>query len=449
VAELREDWLDELSEILRIPSISADSSRGDEVRAAAEWVCDRIRAAGGEADVVEWPVGDDATRPLAIGEIRASSGADDAPTILCYGHFDVQPPEPLELWDSEPFEPTIRGEWLYARGIADDKGQLWMLLKAAQLLADAGELPVNLRFACDGEEEIGGHSIVDFLAEDDRGADAAVIFDSSMMARGVPAFNIGTRGLCYFHVEVRTGERDLHSGVYGGAALNALEALTQVVGAVLPRDGRLPEPLRAGIVPATPEELEGWAALQPGADVLRDQGAQPLDGAGAEEFYLRTWGEPSVTVHGIEGGSPVFQKTVLPVHAVANLSIRLAPGQEVDRIAPEVERLLRDAAPEGADVRVDLWSSAPAGRVPPDAPAIQLALDAFEQALGVRPLLVRSGGTLPIVPALADRGIPTVITGFDLPEGNVHSPNERMLVEYVPLGVEAARQLFLAFGRLA
>lgn len=448
MAELRQDWLDELSEILRIPSISADAAHGDDVRAAGEWVCERIRRAGGEAELVAWPTADDTTRPLAIGEVRASANPDGASTILCYGHFDVQPAEPLELWDSEPFEPTIRGDWLYARGIADDKGQLWMLLKAAELLAAAGELPVNVRFACDGEEEIGGHSIVDFLADDERGADAAVIFDSSMMARGIPAFNIGTRGLCYFHVELRTGARDLHSGVYGGAALNAMEAMLQTLAGVLPRNGRLPEPLRAGLVPPTPEELEGWAALQAGAEVLSDQGARPHDGRAAEEFYLRTWGEPAVTVHGIEGGSPMLQKTVLPVHAVANLSIRLAPGQQIETIAPEVERLLREAAPAGAEVQIDLWSSAPAGLVPPAAPPIQLALDAFELALGVRPLLVRSGGTLPIVPALADRGIPTVITGFDLPEGNVHSPNERLLVEYIPLGVEAARQLFLAFGKL-
>ena len=443
MAELRQDWLEELSEILRIPSISADTAHGEDVEAAGEWVCDRIRGAGGTAELVDWH-----GRPLAVGEVRASTGAESAPTILCYGHFDVQPPEPLELWDSEPFEPTVRDGWLYARGIADDKGQLWMLLKAAELLATAGELPVNVRFACDGEEEIGGHSIVEFLAEDERGADAAVIFDSSMMGRGIPAFNIGTRGLCYFHVEIRTGERDLHSGVYGGAALNALEAMTHVLGALLPRDGRLPEALRAGLVPPTPAELDGWAALQGGSEVLADQGANALDGRAAEEFYLRTWGEPSVTVHGIAGGSPALQKTVLPAHAVANLSIRLAPGQRVETIAPEVERLLREAAPEGAAVQIDLWSSAPAGLVPPDSQPIQLALDAFEQALGVRPLLVRSGGTLPIVPALADRGIPTVITGFDLPEGNVHSPNERLLVEYIPLGVEAARRLFLAFGRL-
>ena len=443
MTELRQDWLDELAEILRIPSVSADAAHADDVRAAAEWVVGRIRSAGGDAEVVDWN-----GRPLAVGEVRASSGAETAPTVLLYGHFDVQPPEPLELWESPPFEPEIRGEWLYARGIADDKGQLWMLLKATEELAAAGELPLNVRFACDGEEEIGGHSIVEFLAADERGADAAVIFDSGMMVRGRPEFNLGTRGLAYFHVEVRTGARDLHSGMYGGAALNAVEALTQTLAGVLPRNGRVPEPLRQDIAPPTEAELEAWRGLQPGVEALSEQGAVPLDERAAEEFYVRTWAEPSITVHGVDGGSPHLQKTVLPVHAVANLSIRLAPGQRVETIAPEVERLLREAAPEGAEVTVELWSSSPAGLVPPDAPAIQLALEAFERATGVRPLLVRSGGTLPIVPALGDRGIPTVITGFALPESNVHSPNERLLVEYVALGVEAGRELLRTFGRL-
>ena len=448
MAELRRDWLDELTEILRIPSISADPAHAADVRAAAEWVAERVRGAGGEAGIVDWRAADGGDRPLVIGEVRASRDAETAPTILLYGHFDVQPPAPLDLWESDPFALDVRGEWAYARGIADDKGQLWMLLKATEELAAAGELPVNVRFACDGEEEIGGHSIVDYLAEDERGADAAVIFDSGMMRRGQPEFNLATRGLAYFHVELRSGERDLHSGMYGGAALNALEALGETLAAVLPRDGRLPEALRAGIAPPTAEELEAWRTLQPGAEALSEQGAVPLDERAAEEFYVRTWAEPAVTVHGIEGGSPQLQKTVLPVHAVANLSIRLAPGQRVEEIAPEMERLLREAAPEGAQLDVALWSSSPAGLIPPEAPAIQLALEAFERATGVRPLLVRSGGTLPIVPALADRGIPTVITGFALPESNVHSPNERLLVEYVPLGVAAARELLTGFGRL-
>ncbi len=444
MADVDPAWLDELSELLRVPSLSADPAHAGDVRRAAEWVRDFVRGAGGEADVADWE-----GRPLALGEIRASSGAEHAPTVLVYGHFDVQPPDPLDEWESPPFEPTVRGEWLYARGVADDKGQLYLLLKAAAQLAAEGVLPVNVRVACDGEEEIGGHSIVDFLAQDEGRADACVIFDANMPARGVPAFYVATRGILYFHVRVRTGARDLHSGLYGGAALNATHALMQTLSGLLPREGRLPEPLRAGLEPPAEEELADWRTLQPGARVLAEQGARPADERAADEFYVRTWAEPSVDVHGLEGGSPQLQKTVLPALAEANLSIRLAPGQAVETVAPEVERLLRGAAPPGADVDVDLWTASPPGLVSPDSRAVRLGLDAFERALGARPLLIRSGGSLPIVPALAEKGVPTILTGFDLPEGNVHSPNERLLLEYVPLGVRAARELFLAFADLA
>src|SRR6266545_331242 len=239
-----EAWLEEVSEWLRIPSVSADPAHADDVRRAGEWLCERVRGAGGTCELVDWH-----GKWLAVGELRASEGADRAPTILCYGHFDVQPPAPLDLWESPPFEPTVRDEWLYARGVADDKGQLYTLLKAAELLARDGALPVNLRFACDGEEESGGHSIVEFLEDDERGADACVIFDSDMIARGRPSFNVATRGLCYFHVRVRTGSRDLHSGMYGGAALNALHVLGTALAAVQPVDGRLPEALREGVTP--------------------------------------------------------------------------------------------------------------------------------------------------------------------------------------------------------
>ncbi|MFL6016186.1 MAG: M20/M25/M40 family metallo-hydrolase, partial [Gaiellaceae bacterium] len=234
-----EAWLDELSEFLRIPSVSADPQHAGDVRQAGEWVRDFVRRSGGQAELQETD-----SQPLVIGEIPASSGDGDAATILVYGHFDVQPPAPLELWESEPFEPTIRDEWIYARGVADDKGQLWTLLKGASLLAAEGALPVRLRIACDGEEEIGGQSIVEFLEQDERGADVAVVFDSGMLRRGVPIFNIAVRGMCYMHVKVRSGERDLHSGVMGGAALNGLHALMRALQGVLAVDGRLPEPLR-------------------------------------------------------------------------------------------------------------------------------------------------------------------------------------------------------------
>ena len=435
--------LDELSEFIRIPSVSADPLHAADVRRAGEWVCDFVRGAGGDAELLDWD-----GHPLAIGEIAASTGRADAPTVLLYGHFDVQPPAPLEEWVSPPFEPTVRDGWLYARGAADDKGNLYMLLRAVELLASDGALPVNVRIACDGEEETGGHSIVDFLAADERGADACVIYDGPMLRRGVPIFNVATRGLVYFHVRVRTGERDLHSGLFGGAALNATHVLLAALAAVLPRGGRLPESLRAGVAAPEPEELEGWAALQPGAEVLAEQGARAADPEAAQQFYVRTWAEPSVDVNGLEGGSPQLQKTVLPVLAEANLSIRLAPGQSVEEIAPALERLLRDATPEGAELDVELLSSSPPGLVPPDSRAVQLGLDAFERATGRRPLLIRSGGTLPIIPALAAKGIPTILTGFDLPEGNVHSPNERLLLEYLPLGIAAAREVLTSLAAL-
>jgi acetylornithine deacetylase/succinyl-diaminopimelate desuccinylase-like protein len=436
-------WFDELSDFLTIQSISADPERAGDVVRAGEWVCEFIRGAGGTAEVVDWH-----GQPLAIGEVPASRDAERAPTVLCYGHFDVQPADPLELWESPPFEPEIRGDAVYARGIADDKGQLYMLLAAARELAAAGELPVNVRFACDGEEETGGHSILDFLAEDRRSADAAVIFDSGMVDRDLPAFNVATRGVVYFHVTLRTGERDLHSGIYGGAALNATHALVQTLAAALPRDGRLPEPLRQGLAPPSADEIHSWRALPSGAHELAGQGARPADPQAAEEFYLRTFAEPSLDINGVHGGSPVLQKTVIPVEAVANVSIRLAPGQQVDVIAAAFQELIRGAAPAGVELDLELLAAAPPGLVAPDARAVQLGVAAFARAIGVRPALIRTGGTLPIVAALADRGVPTIITGFSLPDANIHSPNERLPVDHIPLGTAAARALFQEFAAL-
>jgi acetylornithine deacetylase/succinyl-diaminopimelate desuccinylase-like protein len=436
-------WLDELSEFLRIPSVSADPQHAGDVRAAGEWVRDFVRRAGGEAELQETN-----TQPLVVGEIAASSGNGDAPTILVYGHFDVQPPAPLELWDSDPFEPTARDEWLYARGVADDKGQLWTLLKGAALLAADGTLPVNLRFACDGEEEVGGRSIVEFLASDERGADACIIFDSAMERRGVPALCTGTRGVMSFNLAVQTGARDLHSGVFGNAALNATHALMQALGGILPRDGRLPDALRVGVEPPSDEERASWGELTSGAEVLASAGAVPYDAAAADEFYLRTTAEPSVDVNGILGGKPGLPNTTVPVAAQANFSVRLAPGQDVDTVAEAVDRLVRAAAPAGAQVVLELRGAAPPGLVSPDAPAVQIALEAFEHVMGTRPLLARTGGTLPIVPALADNGIPTILSGIALPESNIHSPNERVLLEYLPLGVNIACELYTRLAAL-
>ncbi|HXV34516.1 MAG TPA: M20/M25/M40 family metallo-hydrolase, partial [Gaiellaceae bacterium] len=422
-----------------IPSVSADPAHTADVRAAGEWLCEFVRAAGGSAELVETEA-----HPLAVGELRASASWQDAPTVLLYGHFDVQPPAPLELWESDPFEPEIRDGYLYGRGAVDDKGNAYLLLKAARLLAEEGALPVNVRVAFDGEEEIGGHSIVDFLAADSRGADACLIFDSGMPREDVPAFDLGVRGLVYFHVTLRAGERDLHSGLFGGAALNGVHALMRVLQAVV----AVPEELRAGVIPPTDEELRSWGELDPGEAVLTGAGALPMDATAAEDFYRRTLAGPAVDVNGLHGGESRLQKTVLPVHAEANVSIRLAPGQDVEEIAATFERLLREAVPAGAELEVERRSSAPAGLIPPDAPAVRLAQDAFERVVGRRPLLVRSGGTIPLVPALADRGIPTILTGFALPDANMHSPNERLRAGYIPLGVETARETLVALAGL-
>ena len=438
-----EAWRAELAELIAIPSVSADPSHREDVKRAGEWVCEFIRRIGGTAELTSF-----GERELALGEIPASTGAGDAPTVLVYNHFDVQPPAPLELWESDPFDLDIRGEWAYGRGVADDKGQLWLVLRAAQRLVEAGALPVNLRFALDGEEEVGGHTIADWVAQDERGADACVIFDGGMLRRDVPTIELATRGLVGVDVKVRTGDRDLHSGMYGGVALNAIHVLMHCLDAVLAGpDGRLPEPLRQGITPPTAEELDAWSKLPSGAEAIADAGARPLDGRAGEEFYVRTWAEPSADVNGIIGGKPGVRNTTLSIAASAEFSIRLAPGQDVETIAPAAERLLREAAPAGAELDIT-WEGANPGLVRGDAPAVQLALDAFEQALGTRPLLTRVGGSIPLMPALTEKGIDTILSGFALPESNIHSPNERFLVPYFAAGIDTVAALFTQLGRL-
>ena len=437
-----ETWLEELREFIAIPSVSADPAHQDDVRRAAEWVRDFVKRAGGEAELV--PQG---PRDLVIGDIPASTNGS-APTVMIYGHFDVQPPAPLELWESGPFELEERDGWFYARGIADDKGQLYTLLKAAELLRADGALPVNIRVACDGEEEIGGHSIVEFLEGDERGADACIIFDGGMTRPEQPEFALATRGLVGYHVRVRTGERDMHSGYYGGAALNAIHVLIQGLSTLLARDGLLPDQLRVGRTALSDVEIASLKKLPSGAEILMEAGATPLDPKAAEHFYDRTWAEPSLDVNGIFGGKPDLVNTTLIVEAHARFTIRLAPGQDPDTVGSAAERLFRSAVPAEADVTLERENSAPPGVFAPDSPAIQLGLDAFERAVGVRPILVRVGGTLPIYPALAEKGIPTIGTGFALRESNVHSPNERLRVQDVDRAVAAATELYKGLAAL-
>src|SRR4051794_22959622 len=338
------DLREELDDWLRIPSISTGEGEPRELERAAGWVLERVRGAGGEADLVTVDRG----HTLAVGELRA--GEPGAPTVLIYGHYDVQSPGPLDAWTSPPFEPTVRDDRLYARGASDDKGNFLPLLHVACALARDGALGVNVRVLVEGEEEVGGESVGKWLRADERGADAAIVFDAGGDEPDVPTVTVGLRGLVQLHVRVRTGERDLHSGLYGGAALNAAHVLTTMLGNVLPSpDARVRDELRAGIVAPSEAELASWRRLKPGAQVLSDVGGRPTDPRAGEEFYVRNWADASLDVNQVVSGEP---RTVIPSSAAATVTLRLAPRQRASDVAPVLERLLRDVAPPGAEVEM-------------------------------------------------------------------------------------------------
>jgi acetylornithine deacetylase/succinyl-diaminopimelate desuccinylase-like protein len=437
---------DQLAEFIAIPSVSADPAHAGDVERAADWIAARIRAAGGTAELVPW-----GTRPLVIGEVPASERPESAPTLLCYAHFDVQPPDPLDLWESPPFELARRDGRLYARGVADDKGNMVLLVEAVRELAEDGALPVNVRFAFDGEEEIGGNSIVEWVERDEQSADAALILDGAMVRPREPVFYVGARGLIYLHLRARTGASDLHSGMFGAAALNATHALIAALANVLPgEDGYLPDELRAGASPPTAEELAAWAKLPSGSEQLGYYGVAPIAPGAEGEFYERTFADTSLDVNGIASGSPDLVKTVLPVEARANVSLRLAPGQDPDTVHATFERLVREGLPPGTELEITLENSARPALTPADDPMLGLASDAFERVVGARPLLVRTGGSLPIYAALVDRGLPTLATGFGIEsECNVHAPNENIRDDALELGVATMREVFVRLGELA
>src|SRR3954447_2201337 len=332
--------LAELTEWLRIPSISTGEGDAADLVRGAEWAAAKVRGAGGEADLVTI----DGGNPLVVGDLR---GPEGAPTVLIYGHYDVQGEGDGSLWTTPAFEPTIRDGRLYCRGAADDKGNFFPLLYAACEMAKAGTLPVNGRVLVEGEEEIGGESGAKWVRADQRGADAAIVFDSGMEDESTPAITVGLRGIVQAHLHVRTGARDIHQGLYGGAALGALNALHRIVAAVLPDEHGVVRPeLTKGVAPVADVERASWARLTPGAQLLADAGARPVAPEAGDEFYERTGARPCVDLDYIESRAP---RTVLPAEAKATVTIRLAPGQSLAEMQPILEGLLRAAAPEGAE----------------------------------------------------------------------------------------------------
>jgi len=432
--------LDDLIDWLRVPSISTGGGEPGEIERAASWVIDRVLAAGGEGELVRFGEGN----PLAVGELRARDPG--APTILIYGHYDVQGPGAAELWHTPPFEPTIRDGRLYARGASDDKGNFLPLLHVACAMAAAGELPVNVRLLVEGEEETAGTAVTTWLREDARGADAAIVFDALMPDPATPAITVGLRGAVMLNIELRTAEHNLHSGLYGGSVLNALHVLQAILAEVLPGpDGRLREELREGISAPSAAELASWERLPSGDELIEHSGGRPVyPGAGAD-YYLRNGADASLDVNEIGGGEP---RTIVPAQAHATLSLRLAPGQDPRRMHAVLIGLLRAALPAGAALDEASVMYAEPALFEPDEPALQLAAQALQRACGTEPAFIRCGGSIPIVAEMAARGYPVIVGGFALAEDQIHAPNESFALRSLEWGEAAARELYTALATL-
>lgn len=434
--------LEELYELLRIPSISSGGGDPADLTRAAEWIAEKIRSAGGTAEVERT-----AGFPLAVGRLEASSPG--APTVLVYGHYDVQSPDPVEEWDSDPFEPTIRGGRLYARGASDDKGNFFPLLWVACELAKQGSLPLHLLFVAEGEEEIGSPSIAGWLETADLDVDAAVVFDSMMVNERLPAITLGVRGIISFEIQVTTGERNLHSGMYGGQALNALHVLHGILARLLPdADGKLPAPLQTGVTAPDPQETASWSQLPPGEEVVRHVGGRPISQAAVDEYYLRNWTQPALDMNGISGGDAAQVRTIIPVHARAKASIRLVPDQTTEEITAIIKRSVEEATPVGADVAFKTTGTGEPAVFDPNTDALQAGIAAIGEATGIEPALIRVGGSISILGALAQRGIPTIMSGFALADDAVHAPNESFRLQSLEYCERSAYALYEKLARL-
>ena len=434
-----EALLEQLTDWLRIPSISTGEGDPGELERAARWAADMVTAAGGTAELVQ--VGDG--NPLVVGDLPA--GDASAPTVLIYGHYDVQGVGDPDAWTTPPFEPTVRDGRLYARGASDDKGNFFPLLYAACAMAREGALPVNVRVLVEGEEEVGGESVAQWVREDERGADAAIVFDGGMEDERTPSITVGLRGIVHTHVTVRTGRRDIHQGMYGGAALNSLHALHAMLAALLPdAGGRVRPELAAGTAEPSEVERASWARLAPGEEMLAEVGARPISPAAAAEFRERTGALPCVDINYIESGAP---RTVIPAESKAAVTLRLAPGQSAEAMRAEIERLLREAAPEGAEVEIGHHLGEPS-HFDPESPALRIAGEAIERATGLAPVYTSIGGSIPVVADFAAKGIPTIVSGFALADDDIHAPNESYRLEALELGQAASRELLAAFAAL-
>lgn len=444
----QERFLEELKTFLRIPSISTAPEHKDDVARAAKFVADELTRIGLEHVEIIPTEG----HPLIYADWLHAAGA---PTVLCYGHYDVQPPDPLEEWKTPPFEPTLRDGNIYARGSADDKGQMYMHVKAVEALmaVHGGKLPVNLKFLVEGEEEIGGKSISKFVPanKEKLKADVALVSDTALYAEGIPTLCIGLRGLVYMEVECKGPGRDLHSGLYGGAAPNAVYALIELLGKAKDANGRIQIPgYYDDVAEPAAAEIDSWKSLPFSEKEFLDKevGAKSLTGEPDRMVLERVWSRPTLEVHGIAGGfTAAGAKTVIPAAATAKVSLRLVPDQDPQKALAMFSKWVTDNAPKGVTMSVKMLSGAPATVVNPDHPAIALAAEAFEEVMKAKTVFTRSGGSIPIVGEFGHHlGIPSVLMGFGLPDDGLHSPNEKYKLENYYLGIMTVAHFFEKYG---
>jgi len=438
----RDRYVDELKAYLAIPSISAlPAHHGDVVR-CAEWTAEEMKRIGlAGVKLLDTP-----GNPVVYGEWLGAAGA---PTILFYGHYDVQPVDPLELWESPPFEATIRDGEIYARGSADDKGQVFMHFKAIEAhLKQNGKLPVNMKIILEGEEEVGSVNLDNFIRDhkSDLGADVVVISDSPMFARGVPSICYGLRGLVYFQIDLRGSSTDLHSGSFGGAVANPAFVLSQMLAQMKDRGGHIKIPgFYDDVVPLQDEERKAWASLPFNEKKFKkDFGLPKVTGETGYTTLERTWARPTFEINGLLSGfTGEGAKTVLPAVAMAKVSMRLVPNQSPDKIAELFEAHVKDIAPGTVELKITRMHGGKPWMTSYDNPFVQAAGRAIEKGFGRKPVFTREGGSIPVVSTFQEElGLPSVLFGVGLPDENAHAPNEKLDVANFHGGIISSAILY-------
>ena len=431
-------FLKELKDLLRIPSVSTLPENKGDCRRAAEFLAAELTRIGME----HVRLIDTTGHPLVYADWLHAAGK---PTALFYGHYDVQPTDPEDEWLSPPFEPTERDGNLYGRGTCDDKGQVWSQVKALEsLMAANGKLPLNVRVILEGDEEVGGEGIAEYVASKpaDLKADFALVCDTELFAPGLPTLCVGLRGMIYTELEVRGAKTDLHSGMYGGAAPNPFMSLAHMLAKLKDENGHILIPgFYDDIIPPSPEEMKAWKSLPFDEEHYRktEVGSRTLVGESGYSVLERTWARPSLDVHGIPGGFiGAGAKTVIPAKALAKVSMRLVPGMTPAKAFALYKAYVEKITPAGVDVEVRLIHSGDACLVRVDNPYIQAATKALHEVWGKDTVFIRSGGSIPIVGDF-DRhlGMPSVMMGFGLPDDNIHAPNEKYCLKNFELGIES------------